>query len=888
MDTEHMRPDPDTLLAHLQEEDARSTQGRLKIFLGYAAGVGKTFAMLEAAHQRKAEGIDVVIGYVETHKRIETERMAQQLETIPRKLIEYHGVQLSEMDLEAILSRHPQLVLIDELAHTNVPGSLHPKRYQDVQDLLAAGINVYTTLNIQHLESLNDVVAQITGIHVHETVPDSVIDEAAEIELVDLPPEELLNRLQEGKVYIPEQAARAIHKFFRTGNLTALRELAMRRAAERVDDQMSGYMQLRSIPGPWPATERLLVCVSPGSLGETLVRSARRLADELNAPWTAVYVETPDSVHMRQEERDRISATLRLSEELGAHPVILPGARIAETIIAYARQQNVTKIIAGKTITNSWAARLRKPVIEDLIDNSGNIDVYVISSEHKPAAATPAERAWQPHRPLRRYFYALLLTALAVGASDILHLSISPVNLVMIYLLAIVIAALYLGRGPSILVSIISLLCFDFFFVPPYFTFAVSDTEYILTFAGFLAVGLVISQLTSVVREQVEMVRRREMNMALLYSLSHDLASAGRLDEVIEAVKTNMEQNLGREITIFLPEQGNAMKLKPYNASKELKADSNEMAVALWAYQHGQAAGRGTDNLPAQEARYIPLKTSHGIVGVISVRPTDPTIYLTPEQIRLLEAMVGQAALAIERTQLAENARQAQLYQATEKLQTALLNSISHDLRTPLVTVTGALNTIREDCDHLKPAARNELLDTAISEADRLNRLVGNLLQMTRLEAGGLKLNKQPSDIQDAIGSALEQLDKQIGSREIHVNVPDAIPMLSFDFVLMVQVFYNVIDNALKYSPADSPIDIQAGLSGAFLEVQVADRGSGIPQADLPRVFDKFYRVERPENVVGTGLGLSICKGILEAHGGYIAAEQRPGGGTIITIALPV
>jgi two-component system sensor histidine kinase KdpD len=885
--THDTRPNPDELLAQIQAEEKQLKRGKLKIFLGYAAGVGKTFAMLEGAHQRKAEGVDVVIGLVETHGRTETERMAADLETIPRKKVEYRGVTLAEMDFQAVLARRPQLVLVDELAHTNATGSLHPKRYQDVEELLEADIDVYTTLNIQHLESLNDVLAQITGITVHETVPDRVIDEATEIELVDLPPEELLQRLREGKVYVPDQAARAIQKFFRTGNLTALRELSMRRAAERVDDQMQGYMQTRAIPGPWPATERLLVCVSPSSLGERLVRAARRLADELNADWLAIYVETPDYVHLSQEERDRIAHNLRLAEELGARSIILPGKSVVDTVINYARQHNFTKLIAGKPLRSRWREPFSSPMVDQFIRHSGNIDVYVISSEPEKLAQKSAP-AWPHRQTLARYFTSLLFVLAATGIGALIHPLVSPTNLVMVYLLAVVLAALYLGRGPAILVSILGLLSFDYFFVPPSFTFAVSDTEYLLTFAGMLVVGVVISQLTTRVREQVELVQRREIDMATLYALSRDLAVADRMETIIQAIITNIGQTFGREVVVLLPDPETEGRLISHGSGPEYTPGENEVAVAIWAFQHGQPAGRGTDTLPAIDIHFLPLKTPRGVVGILGVKPQDPKSRLTPEQARLLNALAGQAALAIERAQLADQARRALLMEATEKLQTALLNSISHDLRTPLVSITGALSSLKEEGVAVDDEVRRSLVDTAYQEADRLNRLVGNLLNMTRIEAGAMKVVREPGDIQDAIGTALEQLSEQLGERPITVDVPTDILLIPMDFVLIVQVLVNVFDNALKYSPEGSLIEAHARIAGAYVEVQIADRGIGIPTEDLPRVFDKFYRVQRPENVIGTGLGLSICKGIVEAHGGFIGAENRKGGGTIITMALPL
>jgi two-component system, OmpR family, sensor histidine kinase KdpD len=878
------RPNPDDLLARVQAEEKQRERGRLKIFFGYAAGVGKTYAMLEAAHQRKAEGVDIVVGYVETHKRMETEKMLQGLEVIQPKTITYRNIQLQEMDIDRILERRPILVLVDELAHTNAPGSRHTKRYQDVEELLSAGINVYTTLNIQHLESLNDVVAQITGTKVHETIPDRVIDEVTDIELIDLPTDELLNRLKEGKVYIPEQAERAIEKFFRQGNLTALRELTMRRAAERVDDQMLDYMGKRAIPGPWPAGERLLVCVSPGAENERLIRAARRLADELKAEWYAIFVETPQQIRMTIEQRDRVDHMLRLAEELGAKSITIPGSSVAETVANYARSQNITKIIIGKSRRPKWVEWLQGSVVDQLIRQSGPIDVYFVNSEAQQSFKQP-EPFWQPHRPWRRYILGIALVVGATGVCALVAPFISPTNLVVIYLLSTVVAAIFLGRGPAILTSILSVAAFDYFFVPPHLTLAVSDTEYLLTFLGLLAVSLVISYLTAQVREQADSAQKREAQTAALYELGRDLTAAIGLQAVAKTIIEHIGQIYSREVALFLPEN-NALKL--YMASQDLSVAENEVAVANWAFEHYQQAGRGTDTLPDASMHYQPLKTTRGVIGVLGIRPIGTNTYLSQDQQRILDAFANQVALAIEGAQLVEQARQTELLEATDKLQTALLNSISHDLRTPLVSITGALSSLDEASPALDEEVRHSLIETAREEAERLNRLVGNLLDITRLEAGALHLHREACDVQELIGSALEQVGMPLRDRQVKVEISAKVPLVPMDFVLSSRVLVNVIDNALKYSPPEKPIEIRARLSNHSLEITVADRGEGIPIDDLERIFDKFYRVQRPDNVSGTGLGLSICKGIVEAHGGSIRAENRHGGGTTITVRLPL
>jgi two-component system sensor histidine kinase KdpD len=909
------RPDPDALLAAVTAEEKQHVRGKLKILLGYAAGVGKTFAMLEAAQQRKREGVDVVVGYVETHRRPETDALLAGLEVILRRRVEYRGTVLEEMDVDAVLARRPQLALVDEFAHTNAPGSRHPKRHQDVEELLAAGIDVYTTLNIQHLESLNDIVAQITGVTVRETIPDRVLDEADDIEVVDLPPGELVRRLREGKVYVPEQAARAVQRFFRQGNLTALREIALRQAAERVDDQMLAYMQARAIPGPWPAHERLLVLVSPSGLSERLVRTGRRLADELDAEWSVLYVEAPGHADLPAERREQVARVLRLAEDLGAKVVTLPGTSVAEAALAYARQHNITKIVAGRPLRPRWRELLRGSTADELLRQSGAIDIYLISGEE---AARPAQR-WAGLRlpeHLARYARSTLLVTAATVVGFLLDPALSldkwnllvrfletgvrspfplrePVieqtNLVMLYLVAVVVSALNWGRGPAILASVLSVVSFDFLFVTPYLTFAVSDTQYVLTFIGLLVVGVVMSTLAARAREQAEAAQRREAETAQLYDFSRDLAAAARIPEIAQTLIHYVEKTFSSEAVVLLPAEVSPMGLTSAAISEGLTLDEHEMAVVDWVFRHGQPAGPQTDTLPAARLRYLPLKTSRGVVGVLGVGgPWLADRPITPEERRTMEVIASQTSLAIERAQLSEAARKAEVLQATERLQTALLSSISHDLRTPLVSITGALSSLREDPGALADADRASLIENAHAEAVRLNRLVGNLLDMTRLEAGALRLSLEPCDVQDVVGAALTQMEETLRDRQVALDVPEDLPLVPMDFVTIVQVLVNLLDNAHKYSSAETRIELRARAVGAFLEIEVSDRGLGIPKEDLTRVFDKFYRVRRPETIGGTGLGLSICKGIIEAHRGFIAAENRPGGGTVITMALPL
>ena len=878
------RPNPDELLARLQSEEQQQARGKLKIFLGYAAGVGKTYAMLEAAHQRRMEGIDVLVGYVETHQRAETEALLAGLDVIARRRVEYHGITLEEMDVDAVLARQPQLAIVDELAHTNAPGSRHPKRYQDVEELLDAGIDVYSTLNIQHLESLNDVVSQITGIVVRETVPDRVLDEVTEIELIDLPPDELLNRLREGKVYVPEQAARAIEQFFRKGNLTALRELTMRRAAERVDDQMRTYMRTRSIPGPWAARERLLVCVTSHPLSERLVRAARRLADELNAPWTVLHVALSSDAHLPSAQRDQLARTMRLAEELGAKTVQRPGQSAAETVLNYARRHNITKIIIGKPVRPRWLDWVRGSAVDQLIRRSGPIDVYVISGSAGDPSQTPT-RDWLPHHPYVRYLQSIGVVAAVTLFSNLFLPFISPVNLVMLYLAAVVFAAVYLGRGPSMLTAVLSVLAFDFFFVPPRFTFAVTDAEYILTFIGLFIVSVVISTLAVRAREQAEAAQDRETHTAALYAFSRELATAVNLDDIIGITMTHLSETFSRDIAILLSE-GDQLVLSGHSPNTTL--DANERAVATWAFEHGQPAGRGTDTLPAARVRYLPLKTSRGTLGVLGVQPHEDSQHLTAEQNRLMESFASQAALAIERARLADQAQKAQVQIETERLRNSLLSSVSHDLRTPLAAITGAASSLMDGEDSLDRAARQELAQTIYEEAARLNRLLRNLLDMTRLESGALRVNKEMQPLEEVIGAALSRLEDQLADRAVNIQLPYSLPFAPLDSVLIEQVLINLLENAIKYTPPGSPIDLTARQEEAWVVVEVADRGPGLPPGEEQRIFEKFYRARTPQNGSGVGLGLTICRGIVEAHGGQIWAENRSGGGASFRFKLPL
>lgn len=883
------RPDPDELLTRVQAEEQAPMRGRLKVFLGYAPGVGKTYTMLERGHWRQAEGVDVVVGYAETHGRAATDALLNGLETVPRRAVEYRGTMLTDLDLDAVLRRRPQLALVDELAHTNAPGGRHPKRCQDIEELLAAGIDVYTTVNIQHLESLNDAIAEITGVKVRETIPDQLLDTASEIEVVDLPPEDLLQRLREGRVYVPEQAARAIERFFRKGNLTALREMALRRAASRVDDQLRTYMQTEAIAGPWAATDRLLVCVGPSPLGARLLRTTRRLADELKAEWLALHVETHEQrAPLSAAARERLAENLHLAEQLGGKVATVSGTDVAETTLAYARRHNVTKIVVGKPLRSRLHEALHGSIVDRIIRLSGTIDVYVISSageEVAPAPPAPA-RAFD----WRGYAQSAGLVAAATLIAYALRNIVQPANLVMLYLAAVLLAAFYLGRNQAMLASVLGTLAFDFFCVPPHLTLAVSDTWYLLTFAGLLVVGLVTSSLVARARAHAEAAQRRELQAVNLYELSRTLAAAGDLPTILHVTLAHLRETFGATATVLLPE-GEVLRTAASTEGEDLTAD--EAAVATWCWQHGQEAGPGTNTLQGADRRYQPLRSGSATVGVLGLRLPEREGYLPPDERRLLEATAGLAALALERVHLAEQAGQAEVLRVTENLQSAVLNSVSHNLRTPLASIIGVLSSLRdgsagEDGFRLDARGARELLDTALGEAARLNHLVGNLLDMSRLEAGALRLHREPCDVQDLVGAVLTQLGDRLGPHPVSVSLAPDLPLVPLDFVLIAQVLTNLLDNAAKYTPPDTPLRIAAEASAETVTISVSDAGPGLPEEDLERIFDKFQRLTRPDSVTGTGLGLPICRGLVEAHGGQIAAHRASGGGLEVRFTLPL
>ena len=880
------RPDPEALLARAREEEARKSQGQLTLFFGAAAGAGKTYAMLEAAQKLRAEGTEVVIGYVETHGRAETDALLEGLEILPPRLVPYHGTALRELDLDAALARRPSVILVDELAHTNAPGSRHAKRWQDVLELLDAGISVDTTLNVQHVESLTDVVAKITGVIVRETVPDSILERADEIELVDVSPDELLERLAAGKVYVPHQAEEALQSFFRKGNLIALRELALRRTAERVDAQMQAYMRDHAVARTWPVSERVMVCVSPSPLAAQLVRAGRRLAARIGAEWIVAYVETPTHTRLSDQARDRVVQTLRLAEQLGAETVTLSGPTMSDEILAYARSRNVSKIVVGKPGRSVWRRIVLGSIVDALVRGSGDIDIYVVSGERGPDPA-PLPRLHPRSADWRAYGLAVAVVALCTGIARLMFHQVGLSNLVMVYLLGVVIVGTRAGRGPTALASVLSVAAFDFFFVPPFFSFAVSDGEHLITFVVMLVVALVISGLTVRSRAQAEAARERESRVAALYAMSRDLATTADVDGLLEASLRHIGEVFPGHLAVFLPgEEDGRVAPRRTHPSDVPAVDASELAVAQWVFAHRQLAGRGTSTLPGARALYVPLVGSRGAVGVLGASPSNPSSLAAPEQIHQLETFANQMALAIERAELADHARRVEVRAEAERLRNSLLSSVSHDLRTPLATITGASSSLLESGLHQSEATRAELLRSIHGEAERLDRLVNNLLDMTRLESGGVVAKKEWQPLEGVLGAAIKRMEARLRDRPVRIDLPPDLPLVPIDAVLIEQVLVNVLDNAAKYTPPDGAIDISAAAADGAVVVEIADRGPGFAPGDEERVFDKFYRGS--SRGPGAGLGLTISRGIVAAHGGRMWAENRLGGGAKFQFTIPL
>jgi len=885
------RPSPEALLELSRDEK----RGRLKIFLGAAPGVGKTYEMLLSGRARRADGADVVVGVVETHGRPETEALLAGYEIVPRKPVHYKGRAMEEMDLDAILKRRPQVALVDELAHTNAPGSLHPKRYLDVEELLAAGIDVYTTLNIQHVDSLNDVVAQITRIRVRETVPDFVLDKADDIEVIDLAPDELIQRLRDGKVYLPEQAKRALHHYFSPGNLTALRELALRRTAQRVDEQLLIHMKAHAIEGPWPAGDRVLVCISEDPRSAGLVRYTKRLADRLRAPWTALYIETLRSQELSVAERDRVADTLRLAERLGGLAATLPGrGRVADDVMDFARSNNVTQIVIGKSERSRWFETLYGSVVHDLVRRSANISVHVIAGdvlnkETIPRKTVRTAASSTDANPLG-YFAAIAATAAVVLAARLAQPYLGAETVPLMFLMGVLGIAYYFGLGASLFAAFAAMLSYNFFFLPPLYTFTIADPLNISALFFFLFTALAVSNLTARVRRQADLARNRAAITSALYAFSKNLASNVTLDDLLWASVSQIAASLKTDVVMLLPDAQGQLEVASAFPPGDMIEDA-DIGAAKWAFDNARAAGRGADTLPGARRLFLPLRTGRGVIGVVGLGPGQRSdIILTPDERRLLDALMDQAAVAVERVRLAKEMDDARVAAETERLRGALLTSLSHDLRTPLASILGAANSLREYAELFDAKARAELIETIEEEAQRMARFVGNLLDMTRLEAGAIELKREPVDISEIIGTAVHRTEALLKGLKIDFDIEPNLPLLNLDEVLMEQVLVNLLDNAAKYAPLSSAITIRARKGERSVRLQIIDEGPGIPEDRLSLIFEKFHRVNnRDRQRAGTGLGLAICRGFIEAMGGTISAANRTDRpGAIFTIEMPM
>ena len=856
------RPHPDALLAAA----AREGRGRLKVYLGMAPGVGKTYAMLEAARRLRDGGTDVVIGLAETHGRKETQALVEGLELLPRRPILYRGHLLQEFDIDAALARRAALILVDELAHTNPPDSRHPKRWQDVEELLKAGIDVQTTLNVQHLDSLNDVVARITGVRVQETLPDRVLEGADEVELVDLTPAELIDRLNQGKVYMPQVAGTALERFFRPGNLAALRELTLRRMAEQVDEEMVGYMQAHAIDGPWPAGQRILVCVGSGDFGPSLVRHGRRLSDQLGAPWVAVHVEPPGGAP--GAAGDRIEQSIALAGQLNGRVERLAGGDVAGELLRYARRTNITQIVVGRPRPGRLRALFGRSMVQALIERADGIAVHVVTS----AAPRRPRRRPRPARPaVRPYLMASAGIAAVIAAAHAVPDLDSLANVSMLLLGVVLFTAVSYGLAAAVFASLIAFLAYNFFFTMPTHTFYVKHWHELIALFLFLTVAIVAGTLAGRVRDQARAGQGRIAALQALYDFARRLGATVRMDDLIHAIVLQTHRLTGRPTMLLLSEDGELVIRHAWPPDDSL--DTSAWAAARWALAHGEPAGRGTGTLPSGAWHFRPVRTARGVVAVLGVAGAPPEG--DGELARTLDAVLDQAAVAIERISFAADAARVEAMAETERLRNALLSSVSHDLRTPLTSILGSATTLRSGAAGLDAAARDELLATIEEEAERLDRFVHNLLDMTRLESGALEVRREWLDVADAIDSALRRVTKRMsGLRMVRRVAPD-LPLMRGDPVLLETVLVNLLDNAAKHAKGATQVAVGAGANDGELVIEVVDDGTGVPAQDLPRLFDKFFtRAGSATREGGTGLGLAICAGFVQAMGGRLRAES--------------
>ena len=885
------RPDPDQLLEQMQADEARAHRGRLRIFFGATAGVGKTYAMLEAARATRAGGTDLVIGYVEPHGRIETERLMEGLEQIPTLAVHYRDIVRKEFNLDAALARHPAILIVDELAHSNLTGGdpvpRHPKRWQDIEELLDAGIDVWTTVNVQHLESLNDIVAQITGARQRETLPDRIFDEAHEVELIDLPPDDLLERLRAGKIYQAQDAGTATERFFRKPNLLALRELALRRMTERVEVAARASLSPDDKSRGWLARDRVLVATGPDPQSEQMIRSGKRIADALDADWTVVYVETPALLRLSEKERDRRVALLRLAESLGAETVTLDGSSAVDALLEYATTRQFTRVLVGAPKRRGWRALLRPSVATELARRARDFDVITIAArgEPIPPRPPPGERT----QPIRwsRYAAALAITVICTALAQLMFPYLELSNLVMLYLLGVTATGLRFGRGPSVVSAVLNVAAFDFFFVPPRFTLAVGDAQYLITFGVMLTIALTIATLMANVRQQTRVAGARERRTALLYRMSRELAATRGTSDMARIAIKHVAEVFQCEAVLLLPDGAGKLHA-PREPPVEGSYRGSDIAVAQWVLDHGRRAGFGSDTLPATPALYLPLGDSRRLLGVLAVLPRNRRLVLLPEQLHLLETFAGQIGVALEREMLSSQAEAARVASQSESLRNTLLASISHDLRTPLAVMAGAGSTLAEHGAALDDATRRSLAQTIESRAREMSELVSNVLDLTRFEAGKPTLRKAWESIDDLAAVALGRVQERLADHPVELRLPDDLPPVHVDATLVVQLFTNLFDNFIKHTPPGSRASVMAIQDGDYLRVAVEDDGPGFPPGDPAKLFDKFQRGDGEGVIAGVGLGLAICRAIAQAHGGSISAVARPDGGARFEFTLPI
>jgi len=883
------RRDPDALLAALHERERRAARGRLRIYFGASAGVGKTWAMLSAARQLAASR-KVLVGIVETHGRIDTESLLDGLDVLPRKRIEYRGKQLTEFDIDAALARRPELVLVDELAHSNLPGSRHPKRWQDIEELLAAGIDVFTTVNVQHLESLNDVVGGITGIRVGETVPDSVFDAADEVVLVDLPADELLARLKLGKVYQGAQAERAGQNFFRKGNLIALRELALRRTAERIGDDVRAYRVEKSIDAVWRTGTALLAGIGPGPEAEGVARSAARLAAQLGAEWHAVYVETPALQRLDAGRRERILQALKLAHDLGASTATLTGDRVESALVDYARSHNLARIVLGRSQRGTPWRIARSRRLGRLAPDIELVEVVAPDAPRPGRAGGSRGAGVRPQdAPGRR---TLAAHAAAAAASLGMALAAAPTiayldlaNIAMLFLLVVLLVAVRLGRWPSVTATCVGVACFDFFFVPPRFTFAISDFQYLVTFGVMLAVGLITGHLTAGLRFQARVAALRETRTRALYEFARALSGVLQTEQIEEATRDAVKRTFGVSTALLLPDADGRLRLAEQDDDGAVKAF--DIGIAQWAFDHGASAGMGTDTLPGSPVFYMPLVAPMRTRGVLAIEASATRWLLAPEQRQQLETFAALAAIALERVHYIEVAQDALVKIESERLRNSLLAALSHDLRTPLTSLMAQAESLAGSKPPLAPA-QHAMADALRQEMVRMSMLVTNLLDMARIESGEVKLRLQWQPIEEVIGSALLACRAALAGHVVRTRVPADLPLVQYDAVLIERVLSNLLENAGKYTPAGSTVIVSAQQHGLWLNVAVTDDGPGLAPGQEEAVFEKFARGERESAKPGVGLGLAICRAIINAHGGTIVAANQPGGGVAFTFTLPL